>query len=574
MQLALDEVRRLTGPNLLSDYAGAIIDVFIENADQQKVIDCWQNHLNICQELIGWNERSFIRFYEGGASMSLSAPIDQLYSACDLIELAWDCCVAQMQNKQSPNIEDSIERLKLSILEERNPALISLIKKAAANGVRCLVDDDEVSFGTGTSAQTFPVSELPAIDTLNWSHFSDVPLALITGTNGKSTSVRLAAEIAKAEGLQAGVTSTDFIKVGDHIIDEGDYSGPGGARMLLRDKRTEIAFLEVARGGLLRRGLPVFAANAALVTNAASDHLGQYGINSVNEIAQVKLMVSKAIHSGSTLVLNADDKHLVLHAKDLDVPICWFSRDYKNPLIEQQIHAKQACVYEKEGNIYYYNGAQSQSPSLIASIVDIPMTVNGTALHNIENALGVVGLSKALNISDQAIKTGLKAFASDADDNPGRTNIYDVNGTTVIVDFAHNAHSMQAVIDMVNGMQSQRAYTATHVMFSHGGDRSNHDILAVTNAVHSLAPNTYVLTELSQYLRGREFNEISNIVEAHLLEKGVSKSAIVRAANPLAGAQAAFNKAGSNDLILLFTLSERENVQDLILSLVNTPKAD
>ena len=298
IKLSLDEVRRLTGPNLLSYYTGAIIDVFIEGLSQPTVIDCWRKHVNICQEQIGWTEKSFVRLFDGGASMSLSAPVDQLYSACDLIEIAWDCCVAELQDGQSLDIDDKIDALITTISEEKNPALLHFIKIASEQGVRCLVDDDEISLGTGRSSQTFAVDNLPNTESLQWDSFKDIPIALITGTNGKSTSVRLAAEIAKAEGLHAGVTSTDFIKVGDHIIDEGDYSGPGGARMLLRNNNTEIAFLEVARGGLLRRGLPVYSANAALVTNVASDHLGQYGINTVDEIAEVKLMVAKAIHQG------------------------------------------------------------------------------------------------------------------------------------------------------------------------------------------------------------------------------------------------------------------------------------
>lgn len=573
MQLTLDEVRRLTGPNLLSDYAGAIVDVFIEGIDQKSVVACWQKHLIICQKNIGWNEKSFVRLYAGGASMSVSAPIDQLYGACDLIELAWDCCVAELQGSQErvPDNEidlgAKIEALKVTIGDEKNPALIAFIQEAIEHGVTCLADDDELSLGMGKSARTWPIASLPARNTIQWDEFSDCPVALITGTNGKSTSVRLAAEIAKAAGLSAGVTSTDFIKVGDHIIDEGDYSGPGGARMLLRDTRTEVAFLEVARGGLLRRGLPVYQANAALVTNVASDHLGQYGINTVDEIAQVKLMVAKAIHAGNTLVLNADDERLCHFSRDLIAPICWFSRSPHHALIKQDISLGKACVYEDNGHIVFFEGAPSNQHIQIARVDDIPMTVKGTALHNIENALGVVGLCKAMNISNEAISKGLHDFGSNAQDNPGRTNIYDIKGTVVIVDFAHNAHSMQAVIDMVNGMKAKKPYKQIKVLFSHAGDRSNEDITNVADAVHSLQPDTFILAELELYLRGRKLGEISALVEQHLLAKGVPAGNILRADSPLKGAEIALNEAGPNDLVLLFTLSEREEIQALIASL-------
>jgi cyanophycin synthetase len=570
MQLTLDEVRRLTGPNLLSDYTGAIADVFIEGVEPHLVLNCWQRHLNACQQSIGWSEKSFVRHYEGGASMSISAPMDQLYSACDLLELAWDCCVVELQALQDNgtdshiDLEAKIEALEATISEEQNPALLAFIQAASAHNVRCLADDDEVSLGMGPSARVWPVTALPNPDTINWEGFSDIPLALITGTNGKSTSVRLAAEIAKAAGLQAGVTSTDFIKVGDHVIDEGDYSGPGGARMLLRDNRTEIAFLEVARGGLLRRGLPVYSADAALVTNVASDHLGQYGINTVDDIAQVKLMLAKAIHANNTLVLNADDERLQRFSVNLSAPICWFSRHAEHPLIKQAIIDGRPCVYEASGNIVFFEGAPTQVHTNIAHLSDIPMTVNGAALHNIQNALGVVGLCRALGINNDAIATGLANFGSNALDNPGRTNIYDVKGTTVVVDFAHNTHSMQAVINMVNGMKEKTPFKHIKVLFSHGGDRSNNDITDVTDVVCSLKPDTFILAELEVYLRGRAVGEVSDIVEQHLLSKGVASTKILRADSPLKGAELALTDVGPQDLVLLFTLSEREEVQTLI----------
>jgi UDP-N-acetylmuramyl tripeptide synthase len=401
---------------------------------------------------------------------------------------------------------------------------------------------------------------------------------LITGTNGKSTSVRLAAEIAKAAGINAGVTSTDFIKVGDTIIDEGDYSGPGGARMLLRDKRTEMAFLEVARGGLLRRGLPVKQAKAALVTNVASDHLGQYGINTLDDIASVKTMVGKAIgpirsnddlsqqtiatqtaaDKKRMLVLNADDALLAAQAHLLNMPICWFSPDANNPLIVDALANKLPCVFTLDGELIY----SDETHTKIARIEDVPMTIKGTAMHNVQNALGVIGLCKAMNIENAAIQAGLLSFASSAADNPGRGNIYEVSGVTVIVDFAHNSHSMQAVIDMAKKMPAVQR----HVMFSHAGDRSDQDIIDVADAVRALEPASYVLAELERYLRGRELGEISTLVHQHLVANGVSKDKLHLANDPLDGAKKAMSFAKSGDLVLLFVLSDREKVQQFLLS--------
>jgi len=569
MEFSLDEVRRLTGPNLLSQYPGAIADVLFTGVDAETVIACWQRHLQACLAAIGWDEQSYYRLYKGGASMSVSAPMDLLYSACEVLELAWDCCVQECNTNE---VKDKLARIALikdAIEEERNPSLIALLNAAKQHNVLCLADDDEVSLGTGPSSQTWSIDQLPAVEQLNWRQYRQIPLALVTGTNGKSTSVRLAAEIAKAAGMQAGVTSTDFIKVGDTIIDKGDYSGPGGARMLLRDKRTEIAFLEVARGGLLRRGLPVNQAQASLVTNAASDHLGQYGINTVDEIAHVKLMVAKAIKTaGSLLVLNADDERLVKFMPEFFpeseiAPVCWFSLSANNSQIKQHIEQSLPCVYVEDGCIIY----SSESKQAVAKIDQIHITVNGTAIHNVQNALGVVGLCKTMGISMKAIKAGLTSFGRNPADNPGRGNIYDVNGATAIVDFAHNAHSMQAVIKMARNMaKTMPEQGRISVMFSHGGDRSDKEITDVADAVHSIQPTTYILSELEKYLRGREPGEVSDLVEAHLLAKGVSKQSLIKAQDPLDGAKKAVADERSGDLLLLFVLDKRDQVNDFLIN--------
>ncbi len=565
MVFELDEVRRLTGPNLLSNEPGAIIDVFFSDVDAEIVIDCWNKHLYHCQVTLGpdyaWQSTCYDRVYDGGASMSISAPMDLLYSACDLIELAWDLCAAELSNDNQKSVVDMLPRLaalKETIAEEKHPELLTFMLEAEKHNVACLADDDELSLGMGAHSQTWPIDSFPNVTSVSWQDYSQIPLALITGTNGKSTSVRLAAEIAKAAGIEAGVTSTDFIKVGDVIIDEGDYSGPGGARMLLRDKRSEMAFLEVARGGLLRRGLPVHRAQAALVTNVASDHLGQYGINTVEEIARVKTMVSKGIMPGDdynmgTLVLNADDPLLVKESSKLNVPICWFSIDKQNPIIKQAQALQKPCVYVSNNKLIYSYHEQVS----IAEISNIPMTVNGTAKHNIENALGVIGLCKALNISDENICLGLTRFGSNPNDNPGRGNIYQVNGVTVIIDFAHNSHSMQALVNMTSNMPTNKK----HVMFSHGGDRSDQEILDVAAVVRELQPDTYVLTEIEKYLRGRELNEISHMVKDNLLAEGVSEESILLASDPLDGTKKIMQRAQSGDIVLLFVLTDRDKVQ-------------
>ena len=197
----------------------------------------------------------------------------------------------------------------------------------------------------------------------------------------KSTSVRLLDAIAKAAGQISGVTSTDFVRVGDDVLDKGDYSGPGGARLLLRDRRLQVAFLEVARGGILRRGLPLRRASAALVTNVARDHLGEYGVNTLEALTEVKFVVRKALREDGMLVLNADDAGLVAFMETVEQSqVCWFSLHKTHPLIQQAIKQQERCCYSDGGEILYFDGHQTRS---VCTVEAIPMTMGGAAQHNI-----------------------------------------------------------------------------------------------------------------------------------------------------------------------------------------------
>jgi cyanophycin synthetase len=563
MQLQLEEVRRLTGPNILWDHPGALVDVLIDGADKLAVVKTWQRWMEKLLAEFDWQQSTTFRLHTHGASMALSAPMDSLYTACELAELGWECCAAQMQGNVLPEWDMRLRELHGELAEESNPELIELMTLAAEQQVSCISDDDEVSLGMGGSVDVWPARELPNPDTLDWQPYRDIPRAFVTGTNGKSTSVRLAAQIAKAAGICAGVTSTDFIRVGDEIIDTGDYSGPGGARMLLRDKRTEMAFLEVARGGLLRRGLPVETVDAALITNVASDHLGQYGINTVEELALTKFLVAKGLKEDAVLILNADNEPVVEQSLHIDKTVCWFSTDENHSLIQQQIASGERAVFVREDTIVYHHKGQFES---ISTLANIPMTFNGAAIHNVQNALGVVGLCKALNLPVEAIQSGLKSFGSNAEDNPGRGNIYEIADYKVVVDFAHNEHSMRAIVDTVRKLPANR-YT---VMFGHAGDRSDQEIEDLTCAVMELEPQLFIVSEVEKYLRGRELGAIPDVVRKYLVANGVSKEKLQVASNPLEGTKLATRFAQSGDILLLFVLDDREIVHNYLSGLAVT----
>ena len=553
-RLRLEDSRRLTGPGFLWDHPGAILEVHHKGFDPDRIADLWHKQARRVLDAIGWQQEQIKdRAFEDGLNLAISAPMDQLYSAIFAAETAWHFIAAELLGAPTGDFDRMIADLRDVMAREANPALLRLIEAGAAHGVDVLCDDDEVSVGHGTGSRTWPIAEIPDPDVVDWPAHHDVPIALITGTNGKTTTTRLCAAIAKAAGKVSGLTSTDFVRVGEDVLDRGDYSGPGGARLLLRDKRLEVAYLEVARGGILRRGLATSKARVAVVTNVAADHLGQYGVNTVEELARAKFAVHRALADDGALVLNADDAYVRAEAARTEAPIWWFSLDRQNPLLDAARKVGMPCAWEEDGVLVLFDGSVEQQ---IADVADVPITVDGAARHNVRNALAATLVSHAIGIAPGDIGRGLTGFQSDPTDNPGRFNEFDVNGARVFVDFAHNPHSIAAVAETVSGIPAKRRF----VLLSHAGDRSDQDIRDVTETALGLVPDYVVAAELEDYLRGREAGEVTRLIVDTCAAKGMPEERVIKANSPVEGAEKVMEIIEPGDVALLLILSEREAV--------------
>ena len=556
--LRLEDSRRLTGPGFLWDAPGAVLEVHYTGHDAARVASLWVTHARRVLDAIGWQDQDITdRGFEDGHNLALSAPMDQLYSAIFAAETAWHFCAAELIDAPAGDFDQMIAELTHVMRREANPALTRLIEAGNARGIDVLCDDDEVSIGHGTGATTWPVDQLPAPEEVDWRAAHNVPIALITGTNGKTTTTRLCAAIARTAGKVSGLTSTDFVCVGDDVLDRGDYSGPGGARLLLRDKRLELAYLEVARGGILRRGLATRSARVAVVTNVAADHLGQYGVNTVPELARAKFAVHRALGPDGVLVLNADDEYVLAEAAQTDAVFWWFSLDGSAPKITHARENGQPCAWSTGGDMMFFDGAQTQT---IANVTDVPITVSGAARHNVRNALAAICVSHAMGIATEDIARGLKGFQSDPRDNPGRFNEFAVNGARVFVDFAHNPHSIAAVAETVSGIPAKRRF----VMLSHAGDRSDADIRDVTEMALTLKPDVVVAAEIEGYLRGRAMGEVTGLIRETCRANGLSADQLIAADSPPDGTQEIMNRLQPGDVALLLVLSDRDKVFDLL----------
>lgn len=558
--LVLDGCRRLLGPNLYGPEPGAVGDGLAKGFDPHVMLEIWVAHTRALLDGLGWTETQIrTRPFDGGASLFFPAAVDQLFTAAFVVEAAWYYTATELLRLDAITRDRMLADLSRIAKAETNPALVALVGEAGRRGVDRLLDDDALTLGHGVGSETWETTNLPASP--DWSRLTDIPVALVTGTNGKTTTTRLIAAMGKTAGKLTGLSSTELVRVGDDILDRGDYSGPAGARLLLRDKRLEIGVLEVARGGILRRGVPVTRARAAIVTNVAADHLGQYGINTVAELARVKLAVHRALAPDGVLILNADDPHVVEAAREADVPKAWFSLSADNAEVRAALSRSDPCAWLDNGQIILSDG-KSEAP--LIAVVDVPLSLGGIARYNIENVLGAALAAQVLGIPNAAISRALSTFRSDPTDNPGRANEFTVRGARVFVDFAHNPHSITAVTGALVAIPARRRF----VLLTHAGDRSDEDIRALTRGAFCLRPDVIVAAENPKYLRGRRPGEIPALIRQQCLDLGLSNEKIILADSPSHGARLIVKQLAPGDVALLLVHDERAKVVALLKGLL------
>ncbi len=559
-QLVKDS-RCLTGPNLFFQQTGTVLDVSLPEVAAEQVIALWREQVQDLLDAVGWSESApHVRGYDGGASLGFTAPTDVLYAATELNTTAWQAALAQLDGKEFDR-EAAVAKLTERLAKEHNPELLRLKDAAERRGVSFFHDGDRATVGLGRGSQSWEVKQLPDPEQVDWSAIHDVPTVMVTGTNGKSSSIRILAQLVKSAGLIPGLNSTENVQVGEVVLDTGDYSGPGGARMMLKDQRTEIGLLEVARGGLLRRGLGLSRTNAVLITNVTPEHLREYGIDCVGDLIAAKFVVTRALEEDGVLVLNADDAGLVEHAHTHPHPatLCWFSQNPDNPVLREHLAQGGRGCFTNNGQLIYAVGDQRQA---LLAVNDIPCTMQGAAIHNISNCLGVVGLAKALNFKTDTVIQGLTSFRSDASDNPGRGNLLDVGGVQVLIDYAHNVHGFEALTHLAKHLSAKRRL----VMFGQVGSHTHAEICAMTESVARLKPERVVITEILGHLRGSQPGEIPEVIHQELRRQGIPEQVISKSIDGLEGTKIAMQWAESGDLLILILVTKREAVMEFLLS--------
>ena len=384
----------------------------------------------------------------------------------------------------------------LKPIEEQNGGIVEV---NAAPGLRMHLAP---SFGKGRAVGEAIVSTM----------FADgddgrIPVVAVTGTNGKTTTVRLIAHLLAASGLRTGMTNTDGVYIEGRRIDSGDCSGPRSARNVLMHPDVDAAVFETARGGLLREGLAFDRCKVAVVTNIGSgDHLGLNYITTLEDLAVLKRVIVQNVADNGVAVLNAADPIVAAMAHNCRGSVTFFAADPNHALMSAHRAQGNRVVYVEGGMLVAAEGKERHQVALS----EVPITRNGTVGFQVENVMASVAAAWAVGIEWASICAGLKSFANESDNAPGRFNVFGYRGATVIADYGHNPDAILALVRAVDSMPAKRRV----VVISGAGDRRDEDIRQQTEILGAAFDD--VLLYQDQCQRGRADGEVLGLLRQGL----------------------------------------------------------
>ena len=543
--------RRLLGPSLWLDAPGVILEAVLDPARAEAELAAWRERLDAIVAALGWQVTTHVRRHVAPdgprAALACTAPIDVLLTATLVNEWAWigaatdgarrAAATMAAEDERLPDAFDAaVARLRTLLAAEANAALLALAERAARARVPLVTDDDLVTLGYGARGRSWPMRALPAPGDVDWGARGTIPVALVTGSNGKTTTVRLVAAMLRAAGHKVGYSCSDGVFVEDECLASGDWSGPEGARRIFRDARVTAAVLETARGGLLRRGLVVPQAAAAIVTNIAEDHFGAYGIQSERELAEVKLGVARALGREGTLVLNGDDATL---RAVMDEPRG--ARAGAPRRVETGSGAGASAPH-----VTWFGRANP--PGSVPPAAQMPLAAGGAAAYNVMNAIGAAYVARALGVPDEAISRTLRTFGAENEDNPGRLQRFELGGVRIWVDYAHNPHGLAALLGAAH---ASRGDGRVGVLLGQAGDRDDAALRALARAAWDRAPDRVTVKDIPHFRRGRAPGEVPAILRDTLLAAGAPADRIAMAPEEVDGVRDLLAWARPGDLLVL-----------------------
>ncbi|MGE5560858.1 MAG: cyanophycin synthetase [Chloroflexota bacterium] len=370
-----------------------------------------------------------------------------------------------------------------------------------------------------------------------------IPIIAVTGTNGKTTVTRMIARMLAQRGIRVGASTTDGVLIGGRLVWPGDNTGPRSARMILRDPTVEAAVLETARGGIVRGGLAFDWCDVAVLTNITGDHLGQDGINTMEDLADVKAVVLESVKPEGYAVINADDQYACSVASRTKGRVIYFSVNEDSIQVHRHLQDGGRAVTIKNGAIVYSHRGRD---SAIVDVRSIPCTFHGRMQHNTENALAAAAAGVALGLDNATIRQALQSFTANERDNPGRFNIHRVRDFNVIIDYGHNPAGIAATA------RAARQLTKGQLIgvIAAPGDRSDETLLEVGRAAGQGFNRIYLKEDHDR--RGRLPGQVASLLRRGAIEAGLAEDAAEVILDEDEAIRAALATARAGDTVVVF----------------------
>jgi cyanophycin synthetase len=383
-----------------------------------------------------------------------------------------------------------------------------------------------------------------------------IPIVAVTGSNGKTTTVRMIAHIFRGMGRKVGMTSTDGIYIDERLVKKADASGPKSAQMVLQNPRVDFAVFEVARGGILREGLGYGRNDVAVVLNVTGDHMGLGEVKSIRQLAAVKRVVVEAVPRGGTAVLNADDPNVAEMRKHCSGSIVFFSMEPTNELVERYVRrgGRAAVLGEgTHGEMIVIRDGRRTMPLAYTHL--LPATFGGRARMNVQNALAATAGAYAAGAHLHDIRQGLRTFSTSYYQAPGRLNLFELDGVKVVVDYAHNPAALQAVGEFVDSMTSSLGEWQAGLrlgVIATPGDRRDQD----AREIGRIAARYFdeIIVREDRNLRGREPGETAGLIVEGIhqeMKKGARCGSVQVVLEEMEAARTALDRSRSGDLVVL-----------------------